>query len=68
MDRALSANVTKFRNTYKIFVRKTGMKEKPPGIHERISDSNCIRTDVRGLDWIGFIWLRIGTRGGGPCH
>ena len=23
-----------------------------------------IRRDVMGLDWIGFIWLRTGTRGG----
>ena len=24
----------------------------------------CIRRDVMGLEWIGFVWPRTGTRGG----
>jgi hypothetical protein len=66
MDGACSTNGEK-RNAYRIFVGKP--EEKRPLGRPRRRWVDNIRMDLRetgwyGVDWIGLIWLRIGTSGG----
>jgi hypothetical protein len=50
------------RNAYRILVGKPEGK-RPLG-RPRCRCVDNIKMDLRGMGWIGLIWLRIGTSGG----
>jgi hypothetical protein len=61
------AGMAEKRNAYRILVGKP--EEKRPLGRPRCRRVHNIKIDLReigwdGVDWIGWIWLRIGTSGG----
>jgi hypothetical protein len=52
-------------NVYKVLVWKSEVKR--PFKRLRCGSEVSIKMDLREIGWIGFIWHRIGTRGGLVC-